>query len=72
MNRPRTFYGWVEGETVNGERVERYKVSVFSGAQRRPANTYNSKPEAERDAIKNRTDANGKPRIEWENDGSVS
>lgn len=65
MNRPRTFFGWVE----NGQ----FKVSVFSGAERKAANTYDTKEEAERDAIKNRTDrGHPPPKIEWEHDGSMS
>lgn len=58
MNRPRTFYGW----TQDGK----FMVSLQSGAERRPANAYDTKEQAELEAVKNRSDKLGKPMIEWE------
>lgn len=62
MNRPRKFYGWIQDG--------KFRVSLFSGAEQGAANWYDSKAEAELDAIKNRTDPGGEsPSIEWEHEG---
>jgi hypothetical protein len=62
VNRPRKFYGW----TQDGK----FRVSLASGAEQLAANWYDSKAEAEADAIAGRTDRGGpKPSIEWEHEG---
>jgi hypothetical protein len=66
VNRPRKFYGW----TQDGK----FRVSLrqFYGwaPSSRAANWYDSKAEAEADAIAGRTDRGGpKPSIEWEHEG---
>lgn len=63
MNRPRTFYGWVEGG--------KYKVSLYakSDPRYRGANTYDSKEQAELECIIKRTDiGHGAPTIIWDSD----
>lgn len=59
MAGPRTFYGW----EVDGK----FKVSLFPRASGKAANTYESKEDAEQQAVKYRTDR-GKPgpSIMWE------
>jgi hypothetical protein len=62
VKRPRQFYGW----TQDGK----FRVSLLSGAEQPAANWYDSKTEAEADAIAGRTDRGGpKPSIEWEHEG---
>lgn len=61
MNRPRKFYGW----TQDGK----FRVSLLSGAEQGAANWYDTKAQAELEAIKNRTDrGHAAPSIEWEHE----
>lgn len=61
MNRPRKYYGWQDGD--------KFKVSLWPKSENRAANIYASKDAAIMDAIKRRTDSNGAPSIEWEDNG---
>lgn len=61
MNRPRKYYGWVQDG--------KYRVSVFSGAEQRGANWYNTKEEAELEAKKLTPRGQPAPTIDWEHNG---
>lgn len=61
MNRPRKFYGWIQDG--------KFRVSLSSGAEQGAANWYDTKAQAELEAIKGRTDrGHPSPSVEWEHE----
>lgn len=63
MKRPRTYYGW--------EADGKFKVSLWprDDPRCRGADSFDTKDDAIRECVKKRTDALGRPVIEWETPG---